>query len=99
MNVTDKEWLNFRSTYFTRKRKRELDTLAKYGGVEPVNEHGRAGGWRAMLKMCEEQHLGNIDEDESYFTIKWSMNGSLFLAAKIHVSKEAPDAYAALAPE
>ena len=88
MNVTDKDWLNYRATYFTRKRKRDVDSLRRYGGIENLNEHGKAGKWQALLKLCAEKRLGSFNEGESNFIIKWSVDAGLYLKDKIHVSNE-----------
>jgi hypothetical protein len=69
MDTSDRDWLSFRASYFTRKRKREVNDLKRYGGVENLNKFGKAPEWRAMLKACEECCLGKYNEETSHFTI------------------------------
>ena len=87
INITDKDWLNFRSTYFTRKRKRDVDNLARYGGVENLNAQGKAPAWKAMLKHSVEHSLGVFNEEQSHDMLKVSGDGFFHLVNDVRVRK------------
>ena len=94
LGLTDKEWLNFRSRYFTRKRRRDLSSLSRYGGLCSLNEQGKAPQWQAMLRLCVEKGVGFYHaEAPSRVVLRWSADGAIHLLQTIHTSKEVQDKY------
>lgn len=71
-------WYNFRQLFFSRKRKR-CASLSKYGGIDNLNSHGGASGWRALLEQLVVEGVAVKTEDYKRILVQKSLRGSTYL--------------------
>ena len=59
-------WLNFRQCFFSRKKKHEQG-YEHYGGLQNLYHHGKASGWKHMLKELVRLNIaaeGSFEDKE-----------------------------------
>lgn len=95
MDTNDNYWLQFRATFFTKKRKRNIDDLARYGEQDNLYKFGKATEWREMLSACDAKGLGSYGAEVSHFILGQGADSMLFLE-KIDASKAVHDAFGEL---